>query len=96
MWAKAFQTHWNRTKSFIGDGYRRVGNWTRDVHKMVGVGRRMFALAAPILDDFGQSGIVDKGMQAIQGYDNLHKAVVDSDDYVRGHANRIASADLFS
>ena len=56
----------------------------------------MFALAAPILDDFGQSGIVDKGMQAIQGYDNLHKAVVDSDDYVRGHANRIASADLFS
>ncbi len=63
---------------------------------MAGVGRRIFALAAPILDDFGQSDIVGKGMQAIQGYDNLRKNVADADDYVRGHASRIASADLLS
>ena len=96
MWAKAFQTHWNRTKSFLGDGYRRLGKWAGEMDRMAGVGRRMFALAAPILDDFGQSEIVGKGMQAIQGYDNLRKSVVDADGYVRGHASRIASADLFS
>ena len=64
--------------------------------RVAGIGRRMFALAAPILDDFGQSEAVGKGMQAIQGYDNMRKQVMDADGYVKGHANRIASADLFS
>jgi hypothetical protein len=96
MWAKAFQTHWNRTKSFLGDGYHRLGKWAGEMDRMAGVGRKMFALAAPILDDFGQSGAVDKGMRAVQGYDNLRKGVVDADGYARGHASRIASADLFS
>ena len=96
MWAKAFQQHWNSTKSFIHQGYRRLGKWAGQLDQVAGIGRRAFALAAPILDDFGQSEVVGKGMQAIQGYDNIRKQVMDADGYVKGHARRIASADLIS
>ncbi len=63
--------------------------------RMAGVGRRIFALAAPILDDLGQSDAVRQGMQAVQGYDQLRKGVMDADHYVKGHAERIAAADTF-
>ena len=63
--------------------------------RLAGLGRRAFALAAPILDDLGQGGAVAQGMKAIQGYDNLRDGAVAVDSQVRGHARRIASADLF-
>ena len=66
-----------------------------DIDRLAGIGRRAFALAAPILDDFGQGAVVQKGMKAIGGYDSLRRGVMDANDYASTHANRINQADLF-
>ena len=78
-----------------GDRYNEGKKFAGQMDRMAGLGRRAFALAAPILDDIGQSGAVAQGMKAIQGYDSLRDGVMEADSRVRGHATRIASADLF-
>ena len=94
MWKQLHQ-NWQKTKSFIGHAHRRVGAWLGDVDRLAGIGRRAFALAAPILDDFGQGQAVQQGMKAIGGYDALRKGVMDADAYASTHARRIDQADLF-
>ena len=95
MWYKQLAHHWNKTKNFLGDRYNEGKKWAGQMDRMAGLGRRAFALAAPILDDLGQGGAVAQGMKAIQGYDNLRNSVMEVDSQVRGHARRVASADLF-
>ena len=95
MWHKQLAQHWNRTKSFLGDGYRRLGKFAGEMDRAMNIGRRVFSLAAPILDDLGQSGAITQGMKAFQGYDQLRSNVMDADAHVRGHASRIAAADIF-
>ncbi len=95
MWHKALQQHWNRTKSFLGENYRRLGGWAKEMDRAAGIGRRIFSLAAPVLQDFGADEAIQHGMKAIQGYDALRKSAMDADAYTRGHASRIASADIF-
>ena len=95
MWQKQLARHWNKTKAFLGDKYRHLGKWAGELDKVAGIGRRVFALAAPILDDLGQSDIVKQGMQAVQGYDQMRDNVMSADTNIRGHAKRIASADIF-
>ena len=79
----------------MGDRYNEGKKWAGAMDRMAGLGRRAFALAAPILDDLGQGDAVSSGMKAIQGYDQLRDNVMQVDSNVRGHARRIASADLF-
>ena len=87
--------HWKRAKSFVEHGYRQLGGWAKQMDSLAGVGRKALALAAPILEDFGQGEFVRQGVQALHGYDTIKKGVVEADDYARGHARRIADADLF-
>ena len=95
MWYKQLAHHWNKTKNFLGDRYNEGKKWAGHMDRMAGIARRGLALAAPILDDLGQGGAVAQGMKAIQGYDNLRDGAMAVDSQVRGHARRIASADLF-
>ena len=95
MWHKALQQHWNRTKSFLGESYRRLGGWAKEMDRAAGIGRRVFSLAAPIMSDMGADEAIQQGVKAFQGYDSLRNSVMDADAYTRGHASRIASADIF-
>ena len=95
MLLKSLNHHWKRAKSFVEHGYRQLGGWAKQMDSLAGVGRKALALAAPIMDDFGQGELVRHGVRALQGYDTIKKGVVDADDYARGHAARIAEADLF-
>ena len=63
--------------------------------RAAGIGRRIFSLAAPIMSDMGADEAIQHGMKAIQGYDALRKSAMDADAYTRGHASRIASAEIF-
>ena len=96
MWHKQLAQHWNKTKSFIHQGYRNLGKWAGHVERAAGIGRRVFQQVAPILDDLGQGEAVRQGMRAIQGYDTLRGQVMDVDEQVRKYGSRIGSADLFS
>ena len=60
------------------------------------VGRKTFALGAPILEDVGQSDVVRQGAKAFGRCDNARRTVVDANGYARGHARRINDADLFA
>ncbi len=95
MWHRALNQHWNKTKAFLGDSYRRLGKWAGEFDRAAGIGRRIFSLAAPILSDMGADEAIQSGMKAVQGYDSLRKGVMDADQYARGHASRIDSADIF-
>ena len=95
MLYKQIAHHWNKTKAWLGDRYNEGKKFAGQMDRMAGLGRRAFALAAPILDDLGQGAAVDAGARAIQGYDQVRDGVMEADSRVRGHARRIASADLF-
>ena len=79
----------------MGDRYNEGKKFAGQMDKLAGLGRRAFALAAPILDDLGQGDVVQAGMKAVQGYDEVRDGVMQADSRVRGHARRIASAELF-
>ena len=95
MLYKRLAHHWNKTKAWLGDRYNEGKKFAGQMDKMAGLGRRAFALAAPILDDLGQGGVVQAGMKAVQGYDEVRDGVMQADSRVRSHARRIASAELF-
>ena len=95
MLYKRLAHHWNKTKAWLGDRYNEGKKFAGQMDKLAGLGRRAFALAAPILDDLGQGGAVQAGMKAVEGYDQLRDGVMQADSKVRGHARRIASAELF-
>ena len=95
MLYKQLAHHWKKTKAWMGDRYNEGKKFAGQMDRMAGLGRRAFALAAPILDDLGQGGMVAQGARAVQGYDQLRDGVMEADSRVRGHARRIASADLF-
>ena len=95
MLYKRLAQHWNKTKAWLGDRYNEGKKFAGQMDKMAGLGRRAFALATPILDDLGQGGVVQAGMKAVQGYDEVRDGVMQADSRVRGHARRIASAELF-
>ena len=95
MWYKHLNRHWNRTKSFIHQGYKQLHGWAGEVERAAGIGKRIFSTIAPILEDLGQRQAVEGGMKAIQGYDSLRQNVQDIDANVRRHASRVGNADLF-
>ncbi len=95
-WHKTLAHQWNRTKTFIHQSYRTLGKWAGEVERGAGIGKTFFSTIAPILDDLGQHDAISHGMKATQGYDQLRQGVMDAEHYVKGHANRIAQADLFS
>ena len=96
MWYKHLNRHWNRTKSFIHQGYKQLHGWAGEVERAAGIGKRIFSTIAPILEDLGQRQAVEGGMKAIQGYDALRGNVMDIDQQARKYGKQIGSADLFT
>ena len=96
MWLKQLNAGWNKTKSFLGHGYRQLGKWASEADTLARVGRKLFSLAAPALEDIGAGEVVKHGVRALGQYDDLKGKVMDVDAKVRGHAGRFADADIFS
>lgn len=96
MWYKQLGRHWNKTKSFIHQGYQTLGKWAGEVERGAGIGRKVFQTLAPILSDLGQDQVVSQGMKAIQGYDALRGNVMNIDQQARKYGKQIGEADIFS
>ena len=96
MLLKRLGHHWNKVKSFVGNAHHHISKWAGEMDAVARVGRKAFALAAPMLEDAGQGEAVRQGVKAFGQYDSARKAVVDADGYARGHARRINDADLFA
>ena len=96
MWLKQLNQGWNKTKSFLSHGYSRLGKFASEADSLFRVGRKLFNLAAPALEDIGAGEAVKHGVRALGQYDDLRGKVMDVDAKVRGHAGRFADADIFS
>lgn len=95
MWTH-LERHYNRTKSFINQGYRHAVKFAGDLDRVAGIGKKLFALATPALQDLGvDDRMIRSGVKAIGGYENLRNQVQDVDEVVRGHVKRFADADIF-
>ena len=95
MWT-GLKQHWNRTKSFIHQGYRHATKFMGDLDRVAGVTKKLFSLATPALQDLGvDDRMIRSGVKAIGGCENLRSQVQDVDKVVRGHVKRFADADLF-
>ena len=95
LWHKRLREGWNKTKSFLGSSYQTVGKWAGEMDRAAGIGRKLFSLAVPILDELGAGAAVQGGLKAIKDYDAVRGQVLEADDRIRGHAKRFAQADLF-
>ena len=64
MWHRRLEHHWNRTKSFIHQGYQTLGKWAGHMDRAAGIGKRLFSLALPALQEMGQDELIQSGIQA--------------------------------
>lgn len=92
MLSSVLSHHFGKAKKFIGHGYGRLSKWAAEIDRLAHVGRRAFGFVAPILEDLGASGAIDRGVKAIAGYDQLRQGVMEADQYARGHAQRLDAA----
>ena len=95
MWHKRLNQHWNKTKSFIHQGYQKLGKWAGEVDRGAGIMRKMFSLATPMLDDFGGGDLIKKGVDVIGKYDQFKSQVSDIDQRARGYASTVDKANIF-
>ena len=91
MWHKQLNQHWNRTKSFIHQGYHQLGKWAGEFDRGAGIVRKMFSLATPMLND----NMIKSGVDAIGKYDNLKSNISDLDQKARGYGRNIDQANIF-
>ena len=96
MWLKQLNAGWNKTKSFLGHGYRQLGKFASEADSLFRVGRKLLNVAAPALEDIGAGEVVKHGVRALGQYDDLRGKVLDADAKVRHHAGRFADAEIFS
>ena len=95
MWHKTLNQHWNKTKSFIHQGYHKLGKWAGEIDRGAGIMRKMFSLATPMLSDLGQGDFIKQGVSAIGKYDKFKSQVSDIDQRARGYAGNIDQAKIF-
>ena len=95
MWKHHAKQAWNNAKSFIHQGYSHLGKFAKDFNQIAGIGRRIFSLSVPMLQDLGQGGLIQKGGQVFRDYDNLKSQVSNVDSKLRGHGTRFDDANLF-
>jgi len=95
MWHKQLGRHWNATKSFVHQGYKRLSGFAGEVERAAGIGRNIFSALRPILEEFGQQGAIDQGMKAIKGYDAFRGNVVEADSTARRLGRGLAEAEIF-
>ena len=95
MWYKQLNHHWNKTKSFIRHGYNTIGKWAGEVDRAAGIGRKLFSLATPMLDDIGGGDIIKQGVDAIGKYDRFKSQVSNVNQKALGYGRDIDQANIF-
>ena len=95
MWYKNLNRHWNKAKSFIKQGYNTIGKWAGEADRAAGIGKRIFSLATPILNDIGGGDIIKSGVNAIGEYDKFRSQVSNVNQKALGYGRDIDQANIF-
>ena len=96
MWQRKLQHHWNKTKSFVHQGYHTLGGWARNFDRAATIGKRLFSLAVPALQDIGGEEYIGKGAQMIGKYNQFRNEVGRADRHLTAYGQAVDSADIFA
>ena len=95
MWHRQLERHWNSAKSFIHQGYRNLGKFAGHMDRAAGIGKRLFSLAIPALQDMGQDDLIQGGIQAIGKYNDVRSHAKGIDRNLSAYGRAADSADIF-
>ena len=98
MWHKHLKQRWNSTKSFLHQNYRKLGKFAGEFNRAADIGRRLFSTTMPAIEDYGGDrgrDFVQKGVTAFKAYDAFRGELMNADQKVRTHAERIGGAEIF-
>ena len=96
MWHRHLEHHWNRAKSFIHKGYQNLGIFAGHMDRAANIGKRLFSLAMPALQDLGQEDLIQGGIQAISRYNDVRGKAVDLHRNMSAYGQAIDAADIFN
>jgi hypothetical protein len=80
---------YNNTKKHIGNFYTHTKNILGHVDNGINVGRTIFSVLQPYIEQYGQGHINKNTMKALTHYDDIKKRVVDTHDKIENNLNDI-------
>ena len=81
---------YNNTKKHLGNVYHHTKNILGHIDNGINVGKTIFSVIQPYLEELGQNNINKHAMKALTHYDDLKKKVVDTHDRAENTYNDIA------
>ena len=96
MWQRQLAQQWNRAKSFIHQGHQTLGKWAGHMDRAANIGKRLFSLAMPALQDLGQDDLIQGGIRAIGNYNDTRAQATRFNRNISAYGQAIDAADIFS
>ena len=73
-----------------------MGKWAGHMDRAANIGKRLFSLALPALQDLGQDDLIQGGIQAIGRYNDVRGKAVDLHRNMSAYGQAIDAADIFN
>ena len=73
-----------------------MGKWAGHMDRAANIGKRLFSLALPALQDLGQDDLIQGGIQAIGRYNDVRGKAVDLHKNMSAYGQAIDAADIFN
>ena len=96
MWHRHLEHHRNRAKSYIHQGYQTLGKFAGHMDRAANIGKRLFSLAMPALQDLGQDHVVQGGIEAISRYNDVRSKTQQLNRNMSAYGQAVDAADIFS
>ena len=84
-----FNNFYNNTKRHLGNVYHHTKNILGHIDNGVNLGRTIFSVLQPYIEQAGQHHINKHAMKALTHYDDIKKRVVDTHDQAENTYNDI-------
>ena len=73
-----------------------MGKWAGHMDRAATIGKRLFSLALPALQDLGQDDLIQGGIQAIGRYNDVRGKAVDLHKNMSAYGQAIDATDIFN
>ena len=84
-----FQSLYNNTKRHIGTAYTHAKNILGNIDHGVNIGKTIFSVLHPYIEQLGQNHINKNVMKGLTYYDDIKKRVIDTHDKAENSLNDI-------
>ena len=85
-----FNSLYNNTKKHIGTVYTHAKNILGNIDHGINIGRTVFSVLHPYIEQLGQNHINKNTMKALTYYDDIKKRVIDTHDKAENTYNDIS------